>query len=543
MFTDLPCIISGDRFGVIDPHQNYFKFRGESTTGYSWRLPEKWKDLQNIPHQYQPFIGLFGCSEKAFQNGDYKGTLFRFPLRQKASELSDNIYTPDKVRNLFSSFEAEAPLMLLFLKHVESVEVLVRKKGQKDPELLFSVELDADCQESVRRKRHKFMEGIDTSIWLASPVQTVYALNVLNAHMTNGKKEVRRDRYLLCEHYAGGEASETMKTLHKNQALSHVPLVGVAMTIGTSTAPPGEAADEATDDKPSGQVFCFLPLRAEQRSDTGLPVHINGYFSVTQNRHYLNLPSVGQDVKADPSLAWNYCLLTEAIPQAYMALLLAAVWCVEQNQHQVLPQDIYAAMPNMVEVHEKWQVVLEPLFTRLLKKAIFYSSASGTGNTGQWVRIQDAVFDCMRDRAELKLTVKSALRHAGVHVVDCPKYMLHALGAFSTESPTTITPDLLRHALHMNPNLPCSLTCEHRFQLLEYILKDEDFGDLVNIELLPLATGNFLKFTQKGQGSEVFVPSSDSEKQLLGMLQDQMVASELPNGIAEKMNKLAQSGM
>ena len=57
--------------------------------------------------------------------------------------------------------------------------------------------------------------------------------------------------------------------------------------------------EEEDDDKPGGHVFCFLPLSLEQKSSTGLPVHVNGYFSISQNRRHLKWPTAGLKSKSD----------------------------------------------------------------------------------------------------------------------------------------------------------------------------------------------------------------------------------------------------
>ena len=498
-------------------------------------------DLERIPHQYATFTELFGCTESMLLKGQFKGTIFRFPLRQHPSELSDNVYTKEKVFNLFSSFEAEAPLLLLFLKCVETIEVLHRKPGQQNPEVLFAVSLDESCRQAARKKRSNFMAAIDPSHWLDSPVHAVYNLNVTHMHSTDDSTDVDLHRYLVAEYYAGGPASETMRTLHQNKALSHVPLVGAAMSIGSSK-PPADVSDESREsNKPSGQVFCFLPLRTDQRSDTGLPVHINGYFSVSQNRHYLNLPTAGQAIGSDRGLAWNNCLLTEAIPVAYRTLIQAAVLCVEKNLYEVTARDVYAALPNMVEVHEQWQVILEPLFRELFKKAIFYSPGPQAA-AAKWVHINDAIFDCTRERPALQQATVSLLREGGVHVVDCPKYLLHALGAFSMESPQTVTPDLLRQVLRQQPSLLAALQSEHKLMLLEYALKDEEFYDLHNIPLLPLASGQFIQFCQPGRVDEVFLVNDESERALLSRLPGQLLLSGLNETVSGKLKKLADAG-
>ena len=91
--------------------------------------------------------------------------------------------------------------------------------------------------------------------------------------------------------------------------------------------PQSEGSDpfELTDE--DGHVFCFLPLPLEQKTPTGLPVHVNGFFALEQNRKYIKWPSgyhARQDFM-DKRLLWNQCMLKEALPKAYAALLWAAI--------------------------------------------------------------------------------------------------------------------------------------------------------------------------------------------------------------------------
>ena len=556
--TDLPCILSGDRLALIDPLQKYSTYQGEAATGHSWRLPQQRAELQSAPHEYAGFTGRFGCTENILLEGQFKGTIFRFPLRQHPSELSETVYTQNKVNSLFSSFEAEAALLLLFLKSVEAVEVWHHRAGQSEPEVVFTVSVEESCRQDARNKRSKFMAAIDPSRWLDEPVRTVYNLDVTHTHskksrpdcsdhtpdaIDDGSRDVTMHRYLVAEYYAGGTASETMCTLHQNQALTHIPLVGVAMPIGTKPrTPPVVSEMESTEcSQPAGQVFCFLPLRAEQRSDSGLPVHINGYFSVSQNRHYLNLPTAGQDIGSDRGLAWNNCLLTEAIPLAYRNLILAAILCVEKGLYDITAWDVYAAIPQISQVHEQWQVILEPIFRKLFKKAIFYSPGPQPA-AAKWIPASEAIFDSTDERPAINRAAATVLRQGGVHVVDCPEYLIQALRAFSKETLHRVKPDLLRKVLKQQPQLLSQIQPEHKLLLLEYILKDEKFHDLRDIALLPLASGQFISFCLPRQVEKVFFVKNETEQALMSRLPEQLLLPDLNDTVSGKLKKLANAG-
>ena len=68
-----------------------------------------------------PFHNICGFSEgQSHFNGQ---TFLRFPLRTKASKLSNEVYTIDKLRKLLKPLKEEAKYLLLFLRSVYSIEV------------------------------------------------------------------------------------------------------------------------------------------------------------------------------------------------------------------------------------------------------------------------------------------------------------------------------------------------------------------------------------------------------------------------------------
>ena len=79
--------------------------------------------------------------EEIFEAGYCDGTIFRFPLRDRKSDLSGNIYSREKIENLFESFRNEANNILLFLNHVTSISLNTNGRTSfKGPEENFKVE-------------------------------------------------------------------------------------------------------------------------------------------------------------------------------------------------------------------------------------------------------------------------------------------------------------------------------------------------------------------------------------------------------------------
>ena len=109
-------MVSTDTAAILDPHKRYI---GTDTRGWDNTLEEF---LEFTGHA-ACFANLGSCSIRSGMTS-YPATIFRFPLRQPnaKSEISSNSYSVDRVRDfLFQSFIEEAPIILLFLKHVEEI--------------------------------------------------------------------------------------------------------------------------------------------------------------------------------------------------------------------------------------------------------------------------------------------------------------------------------------------------------------------------------------------------------------------------------------
>ena len=320
-------MLSAEKIGFIDPHGIYFSDKRNRRTGRCWRLDEDCAEMEKIPDQFLPFKGILDCNEEVFANGYYDGTLFRFPLRTTPSDLSNTLYTEEKMDTLFESFEADAHLVLLFLQHLESIELYVREELQASPRRTFQVRVAAKDLELVRSKRKEFLgeirpgELMPHSVAVTYPV-TIETIKSGTSHETN---LVQQYSFLVTNYFCGGKVSSNFKRLMTDKELNFLPIVGVAMPL------PNNPEIQTPDIK--GHVFCFLPLPVPMRSLTGLPVHINGFFALSQNRHYIKSPNAGKEDRermvwrkvTDKSLLWNNCLIEEATPEAYATLILQAI--------------------------------------------------------------------------------------------------------------------------------------------------------------------------------------------------------------------------
>ena len=278
-----------------------------------------------ISNQFVPYQEIFDCHYGAFSRGFYNGTLFRFPLRITPTELSNTIYSADKVDTLYESFKTDAHLMLLFLKKLEEIELYVREELESSPRKVFQVKLAEDSLQTIRAKRSEFRQKITPGEIRSAPVAVTYRITIETLSFDSqeaGKKN--EHSFLVTNYFCGGEMSTTFQELMTDKALSYPPSVGVAMAL------PAVLNLQTPDIQ--GHVFCFLPLPVQKTSLTGLPVHVNGFFALNQNRSHVKFPNAEQEDQekkgrhlTDKFLLWNKCLLEEAIPRAYAKMISDAI--------------------------------------------------------------------------------------------------------------------------------------------------------------------------------------------------------------------------
>ena len=323
--SDLPSLLSDRQIGFIDPHGVYFSDKRCRRTGKHWQLHEDRASMDEIPDQFLPYKGIFSCTDKVFSQGFYDGTLFRFPLRSEPSELCATLYSAEKMDTLFESFKADAPLILLFLQHLESIELYVREESESSPRRIFQVKVSEKSLQTVRAKRKEFQEKIRPGKVISSPITVTYPITIETVKFDSPLTDnTNQHSFLVTNYFCGGPVSSTFKSLMTDKDLSYLPTVGVAMAL-----PTGPKMETPTM---KGHVFCFLPLPVQKTSLTGLPVHVNGFFALSQNRRYIKSPNADQEDRekagrqlTDKSLMWNECLLEEALPRAYATMILKAI--------------------------------------------------------------------------------------------------------------------------------------------------------------------------------------------------------------------------
>ncbi|KAJ7380166.1 hypothetical protein OS493_010877 [Desmophyllum pertusum] len=475
---------------MIDPHEEYFGDRKNRRTGHRWRMKEDRAIMDSIPDQFQPYKGIFHCTDDVFSEGSYNGTLFRFPLRTTPSELSQTLYSAERVHTLFESFMADAHLVLLFLQYLESIELYVRDESDTEVRKTFHVRITDDSLQLVREKRQQFRREVTAS---------------------------RADQ--LCPQSV------------KDDDLGYLPLVGVAMAL------PASPEDPTPDIQ--GHVFCFLPLPVQKTSLTGLPVHVNGFFALSQNRRYIKTPNAEQEDLAekegrqltDKSLLWNKCLLEEAIPRAYATMLMEAI-TRKVTMCQQRPFTKHCQISTVLTKSGKDCRI--PFLSCCVRKKIIYTPAHG----GKWLNVEHVIFDRLEENDPKELLVRVFLA-ANQNVASLPEHVSKAVSFYTTLN-TVITPSVARLVLKENPLCYRNLSRMEKLLLLKFVLKDDKFSELLGLELLPVSNGLFVSFSNSGEA--IYVSSPDHPRGLLPSLQDRFLDEDVDEKILRSLQTVAEQG-
>jgi len=201
MYLDIPSVLSGDKLGMIDPQQ--FAFPASS---HGWSLSRHSKLLSTIPHQLEPYVGTFDCDAGSFRSGFYRGTMFRFPLRTQPSALSSSLYDEEKMCELLRNFEADACLLLLFLRNLERISVYERDKNSKTCRLVYRVELAENCVADVRKARSEFVEKLRDGAWRDRTLVSSYPVTMTSESFRDrSTTQKRRINFLVTNHCCGSQ--------------------------------------------------------------------------------------------------------------------------------------------------------------------------------------------------------------------------------------------------------------------------------------------------------------------------------------------------
>ena len=278
--------------------------------------------------------------------------MFRFPFRDSApknpNSLSDNCFNSEKINGLISAFKEEAATMLVFLKNVNQITFEVLDGAEIVD--TYSAKVSQSSLQTYRQTRKEFLTNIKEEMEREtfSPHSVTYEIKLKELL----GEELKESHFCLSEFFGSNYDREFMDMV-KDKDLSYVPLLRVAYW-----------RDNPHSD---GHIYCGLPLPFSQESLTGLPVHVNGYFSLGLDRKDLKCKSISTAKSVDKSVLWNEILIKKLLPQAYLNLLKFLI------NLELKSSDVYGAWPSKDKVNSKWKMFLPKFHSQLVKERSIFS--------------------------------------------------------------------------------------------------------------------------------------------------------------------------
>ncbi|XP_063206161.1 sacsin-like isoform X1 [Chroicocephalus ridibundus] len=477
--TDLPGVLSPPSLGVLDPECQVL-----SDAGGRWDISA----AQDFPGLFEPFWA--GLEAVGQHRGSAQGTLFRFPLRRHPSGIAAGVSDPERLRSLLQAFLTEAPLALLFLRHVRRVAL------------------------------HRVApDGVQTLLGtlVASP-------QPLPIPGPSGDEGLSLAWCLMALHRDGGR--DRSEWLVATGRATEGPAVALGAGLGCC---PEVSLAHPLRGPCRGRLCCFLPLPATDETVTELPLHASAPFALSDDRRHLRWPEEGEE--GEKGARWNALLLLGLLPRVYrhMAAVAAA-----------LPgADAYSIWPDPERTPSSGRI--RTLVTHVCQElAAACTLAPAAESVTRWLRAPEALLlpEAAGDMATQRV-LRALLVAAGEPVVEVPAHVRRALALGMAEGVREATAGHVREVLrrHGDAGLPAA----DRLSLLRYVAGDGCHADLRGLPLLPRANGTFVAF---GTASDiVYVDTSDCPRELLPGLAGSFLPSDLEPGLDSLLRGIAKAGL
>ncbi|CAG2235839.1 unnamed protein product [Mytilus edulis] len=372
--TDVPSFLSrgqdtpdGGTFCVFDPHCSYLNVAQPDSPGMRLKLDR--------------FQTKYGDVYKGYLQDVVKadtGTWFRLPLRTpemaRESEISCKSFLERDMKSLFEKMKSQMKTSLLFLSNIKKISISYIRENCNELSDTFSVFLSVSDSDIENVK--EFSSYVKTeSKMIKSKDKTLNQISLKEVRYTATVEDNKNnsDTWLIVQAFGfkeGDAVAESILTAASSGELGFLPRGGTAMKVGKKIEDnqrglPLTYIPESQD----GNAFCFLPLPIR----TGLPVHINGHFSVHANRNGL-FGSTSATHIDDNRTKWNNLLLRQNVAFSYAS-------CLEYSKE---------VLPNLLNNFKNIDIL-----------KIFFASFPDHDNvTGTyWKELVNAIYDDIHKRA------------------------------------------------------------------------------------------------------------------------------------------------
>ena len=467
----------------------------------------------------QTLVPFNGVGEFHSDMKTYPYTLFRFPLRQCASNLSERCYDIGMLKELLEALKEEAEVLLVFLRSVVVVRV-IEISATGDHSTLFEVSIKSADREMVIEKRQMFLRELKSSC--LQQRKRTYRISYETKFCVQAEDLVSgntREKSWLVTSMVGSDDPQDLQAANKLKVL---PWVGCALELHH------DAVDES-----EGRLFCFLPLPHETRSP--LPIHVNGTFGLDDNRRTLKWPS--RERKHDSAADWNMTIVRSLLPHCYSLLIKKAI------EEGFPPDKVYASWPQCEKLKRTpWSELMLPLFNLLfaVESLVLWSKTSPEAGTGNWVSLQCATII----NSEISLELHQVLSACGLQLVDFTdspqiREAVRVVNKKTKELSSSLVRQTIRSTKYITyQNLPPKT----KHVLLHYCLLDDKFNELEGLELLPLADESFTAFVHSSAGNACYICSDSHHSGLLPGLMSRLVdVKDQHFALHQQLQKVAAS--
>ncbi|XP_052204846.1 LOW QUALITY PROTEIN: uncharacterized protein LOC127809789 [Diospyros lotus] len=514
--TDLPSFVSGKYVVLFDPQGVYLPNVSMANPGKRIDFVTS-SAISFYEDQFLPYCA-FGCNMKV----PFPGTLFRFPLRNEdqaaSSKLSKQVYLEEDISSMFVQLYEEGVFTLLFLKNVLSVEMYIWDVGVPAPRKIYSCSINSVNDDTVWHRQT--LLRLSKSINFSDPVIDAFTLDFLSEAVIDSHSQKRVDTFYIVQKMASptSRIGALAATASKDYDIHLLPWASVAACISDNSS-----HDEILK---LGRAFCFLPLPVQ----TGMTVHVNGYFEVSSNRRGI---WYGDDMDRSGKIRslWNRFLLEDVVAPTFAQLLLGV-------QRLLGPTKFYYSLCPSGSFEEPWSVLVEHIYRNISDVPVLYSDLEG----GQWVSPMEAFLH--DEEFSNSKQLGEALVELGMPVVHVPKVLFDMLLKSSSGfQQKVVTSDSVRHYLRECRSL-ISLSRSYKLVLLEYCLEDLLDADVsthaFNLPLVPLANGNFGLFSEGSTGLCYFI-CNESEYKLLQRVSDRIIDHNIPCNLFGRLSAVAKA--
>ena len=330
--TDIPSFVSDNFLYIFDPTLSYLKHEIKNLAKPGKRVNFT-SNLIFKSQQLAPYRDVFGFDAQ----NSYEGTMFRFPFRHSASELSGKIYTNSDIHHLIKEIQFSSSKLLLFLQSVTSLTVSQFDNGATDIRPILEVTNTKQAIEGTTVFLHRI-----TCNHSSSQIST---------------------EYWLVESYKG-------------TILSRCSIASIACSLMPISTQHGYRLQQL-----EGEMFCFLPLSMK----TGFPVHISSNFAVSNNRRGI---WTSDDASRSVEVQWNEALMTQTIPSAYCRLLeTLKELSIESKLHEYSFFSLWPLKINL-KLHNPWTLLVDTVYNKhIVSSELFYSVS-----VKEWLSLEESKF-------------------------------------------------------------------------------------------------------------------------------------------------------